>query len=183
MAQRHGLRACWSTPIHCSAGKVLGTFAIYYREPRHPTPAELEVIVRAVHVARIAIERKRAEENIHRLTGELEQRVTERTAELADLYNNAPCGYHSLDGDGLFMGINDTELAWLGYAREEVVGKMNATDLMTPASGEIFRENYPAFKDSGRLENLELAIVRKDGSILPVLLLRSLRHGPGEEEE
>src|SRR5712671_3397723 len=40
LALGHGLRACWSTPILSSADKVLGTFAIYYREPRSPTPQE-----------------------------------------------------------------------------------------------------------------------------------------------
>ncbi len=114
--------------------------------------------------------RKRDEAEIRRLNAELEQRVAERTAELADLYNHAPCGYHSLDAEGRFVGINDTELEWLGYARDEIVGKLRATDLMTPQSAETFRQSFPGFKASGRLENLELALVRKDGSTLPVLL-------------
>jgi len=36
-------------------------------------------------------------------------------ANFQDLYNNAPCGYHSVDKDGVFIAINDTELRWLGY--------------------------------------------------------------------
>src|SRR6202007_2448701 len=40
LASAHELRACWSTPILSSAGKVLGTFAIYYREPRSPSSEE-----------------------------------------------------------------------------------------------------------------------------------------------
>ena len=47
----------------------------------------------------------------------------ERTAELEDLYNNAPCGYHSVDAEGLIVRMNDTWLAWLGYSREELLGK------------------------------------------------------------
>jgi PAS domain S-box-containing protein len=115
-------------------------------------------------------ERKHDEAEIRRLNAELEQRVADRTAELADLYNHAPCGYHSLDADGRFIGINDTELEWLGYAREEIIGKLRVTDLMTPQSIETFRQSYPLFKTSGRLENLELTLVRKDGTLLPVLL-------------
>ena len=37
LAMAHGLRACWSTPVKAADGRVLGTFAIYYREPRAPT--------------------------------------------------------------------------------------------------------------------------------------------------
>lgn len=45
------------------------------------------------------------------------------SAELEELYHQAPCGYHSLDSEGVFIRINDTELKLLGYAREEIVGK------------------------------------------------------------
>src|SRR6267378_7203473 len=57
LALGHGLRACWSTPILSSAGEVLGTFAIYYREPRSPTPHDSNIIEQITHLASIAIER------------------------------------------------------------------------------------------------------------------------------
>jgi GAF domain-containing protein len=44
LALPHGLRACWSTPIFDEAGKLLGTFAVYYRTPRAPRADELEAI-------------------------------------------------------------------------------------------------------------------------------------------
>src|SRR3984893_7322487 len=44
LALKHSLRACWSTPIFSSEGKVIGTFAMYYREPRSPIPGEQETI-------------------------------------------------------------------------------------------------------------------------------------------
>jgi PAS domain S-box-containing protein len=62
VALAHGLRACWSMPILSSAGKVLGTFAIYYREPRSPTAEDHSFIKQIVHLASIAIEREQAEE-------------------------------------------------------------------------------------------------------------------------
>jgi PAS domain S-box-containing protein len=64
LALEHGLRACWSTPILSSAGKVLGTFATYYREPRSPSPQEHNVIKRVTQLASIAVERKQAEEKL-----------------------------------------------------------------------------------------------------------------------
>ncbi|MGA8557114.1 MAG: GAF domain-containing protein [Candidatus Acidiferrales bacterium] len=65
LALSHGLRACWSTPIMSRDGTVLGTFAMYYREPRSPSTEDLQVIERATHFAAIAIERQRAEAERH----------------------------------------------------------------------------------------------------------------------
>jgi len=44
LALSHGLRACWSTPIRDAADRLIGTFAVYYREPRAPTGEEREAI-------------------------------------------------------------------------------------------------------------------------------------------
>jgi len=56
-----GLRACWSTPIFSSEGKVLGTFAIYSREPRRPSPQQQTLLAQITHLAAVAIERERTE--------------------------------------------------------------------------------------------------------------------------
>jgi hypothetical protein len=53
----HGLRACWSTPILARDGRVLGSFAMYYREVRRPTAHETELVAAATQIARVAIER------------------------------------------------------------------------------------------------------------------------------
>ncbi len=82
LALQNNLRACWSTPVYSRHGKPLGTFAIYYHEPRQPTAAEMEVIERATHIVSIAIERARDEEAIRKFNAELEQRVKERTMDL-----------------------------------------------------------------------------------------------------
>jgi PAS domain S-box-containing protein len=71
LALAHGLRACWSTPILSSAGRVLGTFATYYREPRRPGQQEHNVIERITHLVSIAIEREQAEETQRRSEGYL----------------------------------------------------------------------------------------------------------------
>ena len=67
VAEPYGLRACWSTPILAHSGKPLGSFAMYYREPRTPTPAEIRALDLATHLAGIAIERKLAREERERL--------------------------------------------------------------------------------------------------------------------
>lgn len=114
--------------------------------------------------------RIRAEEELRQLNQELEQRVAERAAELSDLYNYAPCGYHSLDEEGMFVRINDTELNWLGYTREELLGKLRFSDIITPASLETFARNFAVFKERGWISDLEFDLVRKDGTTMPVLL-------------
>lgn len=59
LALRHGLAACWSEPIRSPAGTVLGTFAMYYNEPRVPSDAELHIIEAAAGRAAAMIERAR----------------------------------------------------------------------------------------------------------------------------
>jgi PAS domain S-box-containing protein len=62
LAAAHGLRACWSMPVKAADGRVLGTFAIYYREPRSPTQQDLNAIVPIAHTVALAIERHAAEQ-------------------------------------------------------------------------------------------------------------------------
>jgi PAS domain S-box-containing protein len=90
--------------------------------------------------------------------------------EIEDLYNSAPCGYHSVDGDLTIVSMNATELFWLGYRRSEVVGKMRIVDLLTPDSAtKVVREALPRLIATGEVHDLELEFVRKDGTIFPVL--------------
>jgi len=67
VAEPYGLRACWSTPILAHSGNALGSFAMYYCEPRSPSPAETRALEMATHLAGIAIERKLAREERERL--------------------------------------------------------------------------------------------------------------------
>ena len=61
LALAHSLRACWSTPIFSAEGKVIGTFAMYYCEPRSPSPREQETIKHITHLAGVATQRRLAE--------------------------------------------------------------------------------------------------------------------------
>lgn len=89
--------------------------------------------------------------------------------EVQDLYDNAPCGYHSLDPHGRVLRINQTELAWLQRRAEEVIGR-SITDFMTPASVARF----PALQSdllAGQVrQNVEFELVRADGSIFEVAI-------------
>ncbi|HVZ80244.1 MAG TPA: PAS domain-containing protein [bacterium] len=74
-----GLRACWSTPIRDAQGKVLGTFAMYYKEPRLPGPEDQMLIQRATHLAGVAIEKCRVRAENTQLMHDLGERVKELT--------------------------------------------------------------------------------------------------------
>lgn len=93
-----------------------------------------------------------------------EELLRKSAEEIEDLYNHAPCGYHSLDKDGFIVKINDTELQWLGYTREEVVGKIKLPDLLTPESILAFHAHFALFKEQGHLNDCENEFIRKDGT-------------------
>ena len=62
LAAEHGLRACWSTPILDAQRRVLGTFAMYFRQPRRPAPADFQLIETVIQTAAIAIIKQREED-------------------------------------------------------------------------------------------------------------------------
>jgi PAS domain S-box-containing protein len=71
----HGLRSCWSMPIKSPSGQVLGSFAIYSRTPRHPTPSDLALMERTAHLAGIAMTRARAREEREQLSQDLHDNI------------------------------------------------------------------------------------------------------------
>jgi PAS domain S-box-containing protein len=84
----HGLRACWSVPLRGAAGEVLGTFAVYYREPRSPLSAELSLVERAASLAAIAIERERREDLLASVNRNVAEGIFRSTPERGMVYVN-----------------------------------------------------------------------------------------------
>jgi PAS domain S-box-containing protein len=99
-------------------------------------------------------------------------------AEFEELYNNAPCGYHSLDTTGKFLRINRTELQMLGYEESELIGCKRIIDLFAPASVKIFADNFPVIKSRGWIHDLEFEMLRKDGQSVPVSATVVAIYGP-----
>ena len=85
LAQKYGLRACWSTPIVSQQSEVLGTFAMYYREPRSPSTYELQLIEQTTHLATLVLERQRVTEALHR-----REEILQAVARIAERLFNAP---------------------------------------------------------------------------------------------
>jgi diguanylate cyclase (GGDEF)-like protein/PAS domain S-box-containing protein len=111
-ALSNGLRACWSIPINSSAGKVLGTFAAYYREPREPDRAHLELLETARHIAGIAIERARTQAALEKQHGELQTAL-----------DSLPAMICYADTGMRFVHANRPYAEWLGCEREALRGR------------------------------------------------------------
>jgi PAS domain-containing protein len=67
LALAHGLRACWSTPFLSQEGKVLGTFALYYREPRNPSENDREVVALVANTASLIVANAKLYERLNDL--------------------------------------------------------------------------------------------------------------------
>jgi diguanylate cyclase (GGDEF)-like protein/PAS domain S-box-containing protein len=110
-----GLRACWSTPIKGKDGRVIGTFAFYYRECRAPSRWHQRIVDACVHLGALAIERKEARAQIARLAYYDTLTGLPNRARLRDMIAEAtqacPAGGHValafLDVDN-FKDVNDT---------------------------------------------------------------------------
>ncbi len=83
LALDHGLRACWSAPIFSTAHEVMGTFALYSRQPGIPTPEQRNLIEQMTHLAAVALERERAEEAV-RASAQLARGQTEALTRTLD---------------------------------------------------------------------------------------------------
>ncbi len=122
-----------------------------------PFPAR-ELVARVESTIRLMQVRREAEAEVRKLA-----------AEIQDLYDNAPCGYHSLDSEGIVIRMNQTELRWLGYVAADVIGVKHFAELLHPTSLEAFENDFLRLKQKGAFHDREYALVRQDGSILPVL--------------
>jgi PAS domain S-box-containing protein len=130
LARPFGLRACWSTPIMSQDGRVLGTFALYYREPRSPTQDEHDLIARIVHVAGIAIGRHELDNQLRALSARIEAaREEERTGIAREIHDQL----------GQALTVLKMDLAWIsrrtlspgGLAPEALLGKVKELSAMT----------------------------------------------------
>jgi PAS domain S-box-containing protein len=130
LARRFGLRACWSTPILTRDGRVLGTYALYYREPRSPMTADFELIARVTHVAGIAIQRHELDEQLRELSARIEAaREDERTEMAREIHDQL----------GQFLTVLKMDLAWIsrratsedGISTEALLGRLKELSEMT----------------------------------------------------
>jgi len=145
-----GLRACWSTPIKAKDGRVIGTFAFYFRECRAPSRWHQRIVDACVHLGALAIERKEARAQIARLAYHDMLTGLPNRAQLRELINQAidDCPAEKqlalifLDLDH-FKDVNDT----LGHSAGDALlveftkrlrARIQPSDLLGRLSGDEF---------------------------------------------
>ncbi len=95
-----------------------------------------------------------------------------------DLYEHAPCGYLSTLLDGQIAKINTTLLDWLGYERQDLVGRKHFADLLT-VGGRLYHETHfaPLLRMQGEIKGIALELKAADGSRLPVMVTATVKTG------
>src|SRR5216683_6367503 len=117
LALAHGLRAAWSQPLLSKDHEMLGTFAMYYGEPRTPSESDLQLIEGAGHVAVIAIEGERARAALAKASEE----IRKSEAQLRTIIDAIPQLVTALAPDGTNLYANQAVLEYTGLTREEVM--------------------------------------------------------------
>jgi PAS domain S-box-containing protein len=153
LASMFGLRACWSTPILARERSVLGTFAMYYHEPRSPRADELRLTAAATHLAGIAIERHRAERAL-RQSEERYRRIVDTAYE----------GIWMIDETDTIVFVNQRMAEMLGYSVDEMVGR-SARDFAESESSEEPNEQRRRPRPDVT-EQFDFRFRRKDGAEL-----------------
>ena len=143
LAKLSGLRACWSTPIFSGSAQVLGSFAMYYRQPQSPTGTESRLTEVATHIAGIAIERKRAEEQLR--TSQTELAHVARVTTMGELA--ASIAHEVNQPLGAIVGNADICLSWLD------AGNPDLTELRE-AIEDIANDGHRASQVISRIRSL-----------------------------
>ena len=99
LARDFRFRACWSFPVETAAGKVVGTFAMYFREPREPPPDNLQLVATLTDTASIIISRHQEAEERKRAV----DARRDNEAHLVAILNQLPGAVYLMDRDGKFL--------------------------------------------------------------------------------
>lgn len=157
LAAHAGLAACWSQPIKSSAGKVLGTFAIYYRTPQAPQAADLEQIEQSAALACIAIEKDSEAQKL--------RDSEERYRTLVE-WSPDPVLVHR---QGIILYVNPSAIRIFGArVAEDLVGK-DTSDLIHPDYREEQSARMSALMSNQAIKPMvESRFLRLDGSTFDV---------------
>lgn len=156
LAAEQGYRACWATPIRSPQGRILGGLAMYLREPRAPTNAELRITAMATQLAGVAVDRAHAAESLR-----------QSEASFRSFVENSPIGIYRATGTGRLLAVNASLVKLLGYS--------SSIDLLQiPMTDELFanvadRDRLvKQLQMHGEASSTDMEWRRKDGTLVTV---------------
>jgi PAS domain S-box-containing protein len=161
LAQKHGLRSCWSTPIVSQAGNVLGTFALYQRDPGSPDALQFDLIEQFTNIASIAIERAQRDAVLR----QSEARLAEAERELQLTLDALPALVASYRPDGSRIFVNRTWLDYTGLSAERAI-KAERASLAPPEDAARIEEEWRTALAAGIPFESEIRLRRGDGEYL-----------------
>lgn len=160
LAAEHGLKACWSLPILSSRGRILGTYAMYYRLTQEPVVEDLRLVEVGTHTAALVIERKRAEAHRELLIHELNHRVKNTLATVQSV---------------VALTLRNSEPGAVRESLEErLIAMSQAHDVLTRENWEsaeireVVSSAVAAYSDEGRFEIEGPNIRLKPGAALAI---------------
>lgn len=104
------------------------------------------------------------------LVHEATEEVGRVLAHHGGVFARLPAMIHSIDGEGKLVAVNERWLEVLGYRREEVLGR-RSSEFLTPESARYARDVVlPGYFKTGRCDNVLYQFVRKDGTIIDIML-------------
>lgn len=144
----------------------------------------------AANLAKFELIKSEKEEDLNNLAELLNQIVAAKVAKLSqekeefyskqlaskelesdEFYKHSPSGYFSTDGNGIINKINDTLLVCLGYAKEDIIGKVTWQSLLSVGSKMYFETHYsPLLQMQGFVKEISFEMVKKDNTRLPILI-------------
>lgn len=154
LAERAGLRACWSIPFNDEASQVIGTFGIYYGQPRSPTRPELDLIGEFARVAGLAVERSRADT---------------RLRQAAAMFQSTREGVVITDPQPRIVSVNPAYTEITGYTEAEVVGRNPSVLQSGRQDHGFYQALWESVIETGHWQG-EIWNRRKNGELFPQLL-------------
>lgn len=171
LTARAGLGACWSEPIRSASGKVLGTFAIYHRQPHRPADEEIRLIEQTANLAEIALGRSHAD-----------QALKESEKQLSDILENVTAYIYMKDTQGRYLFANRLLRERFAAPTEEIVGyddnkffdadtaaNIRKDDMIVLQNGETLKAEETLdnmlTRDTQVFLTVRIPLRREDGSI------------------
>lgn len=165
LAEPHGLAACWSTPILDTNGRVLGTFAMYYDEPRDPTPSDIALTETATLLAKNVIKRARAATALRSRT-EAAERLADALrgseAKFRQMAETIPVQVWTAQPDGLLDFVTLRTADFFGVPVQNLLGNGWA-NIVHPEDGERAASRWKQSLETGEPYEVEFRIRSRDG--------------------